>query len=195
MFLLDGPVWPVPGGHRYTLEATAYALMALLRMGEVGRASDIVRWLHTQKRVRGAYGSTQAGFKLLKKTKIVFVSEKYTSLLRSILKNPECVNLELVITYLIPHLGRTHTFASCLSPVYHLYMQKKSKNTQICNLLLHLQSTMMVYQAVAEYRRSMKRLHEINLDVNIDVSGRSKPVKWTFNKGNAYISRSDKVII
>lgn len=109
----DGPVWPVPGGHRYTLEATAYALMALLRMGEVGRASDIVRWLHTQRRVRGAYGSTQ--------------------------------------------------------------------------------STMMVYQAVAEYRRSMKTLHEINLDVNIDVSGRSKPVKWTFNKGNAYISRSDKL--
>ena len=52
----------------------------------------------------------------------------------------------------------------------------------------------MVYQAVAEYRRCMRTLHEVNLEVNIDVSGRSRPIMWTFNKGNAYVSRSDKVV-
>ncbi|XP_062395862.1 complement C3-like [Sardina pilchardus] len=108
-----GPVWPVPGGHRYTLEATAYALLALLRMREFDRAGDVVRWLDSQRRKRGGYGSTQA--------------------------------------------------------------------------------TMMVYQAVAEYRSSMRTLHTVNLEVNIDVSGRSKPIKWTFNKGNAFVSRSDKL--
>ncbi|XP_076142197.1 complement C3-like isoform X1 [Alosa pseudoharengus] len=109
----DGLVWPVPGGHRYTLEATAYALLALLRMREFDRAGDVVQWLDSQRRKGGGYGSTQ--------------------------------------------------------------------------------STMMVYQAVAEYRTSMRMLHEVNLEVNIDVSGRSKPIKWTFNKGNAYVSRSDKL--
>ncbi|KAL2086308.1 hypothetical protein ACEWY4_017367 [Coilia grayii] len=109
----DVSVWPVPGGHRYTLEATAYALLALLRMKEFDRASAVVQWLNTQKRTRGGYGSSQ--------------------------------------------------------------------------------STMMVYQAVAEYREQMRKLHEINLDVNIDVSGRQRPIRWTFNKGNAYVSRSDKL--
>ncbi|XP_031418396.1 complement C3-like isoform X2 [Clupea harengus] len=111
--LNDGPVWPVPGGHQYTLEATAYALLALLRMREFDWASTVAQWLNSQRRDRGGYGSTQ--------------------------------------------------------------------------------STLMVYQAVAEYRRCMRTLHEVNLEVNIDVSGRSRPIMWTFNKGNAYVSRSDKL--
>ncbi|XP_063048528.1 complement C3-like [Engraulis encrasicolus] len=87
--------------------------MALLRMGEFEEASAVVEWLHTQRRVRGGYGSSQ--------------------------------------------------------------------------------STIVVYQAVADYREQMRKLQQVNLEVNIDVSGRSRPIRWTFNQGNAYVSRSDKL--
>uniref|UniRef100_A0AAY4A4B9 Anaphylatoxin-like domain-containing protein n=1 Tax=Denticeps clupeoides TaxID=299321 RepID=A0AAY4A4B9_9TELE len=87
--------WPVPGSHVFSLEATAYALLALLRMKEFEKTGAIVRWLNKQKQfVGGGYGSTQ--------------------------------------------------------------------------------STFMVYQAVAEYKRQIRKLSDINLEVNIDVSGRSK---------------------
>uniref|UniRef100_A0AAY4BQE3 Uncharacterized protein n=1 Tax=Denticeps clupeoides TaxID=299321 RepID=A0AAY4BQE3_9TELE len=112
--LNDGTAWPVPGSHVFSLEATAYALLALLRMKEFEKTGAIVRWLNKQKQfVGGGYGSTQ--------------------------------------------------------------------------------STFMVYQAVAEYKRQIRKLSDINLEVNIDVSGRSKAVTWTFSRGNAFISRSDKL--
>uniref|UniRef100_A0A8C9WWG2 Anaphylatoxin-like domain-containing protein n=1 Tax=Sander lucioperca TaxID=283035 RepID=A0A8C9WWG2_SANLU len=49
--------WPVSTGHVYTLEATAYALLALVK-AEVTR--PVVRWFNTQQKVGGGYGSTQA---------------------------------------------------------------------------------------------------------------------------------------
>uniref|UniRef100_A0A8C9X2S2 Anaphylatoxin-like domain-containing protein n=1 Tax=Sander lucioperca TaxID=283035 RepID=A0A8C9X2S2_SANLU len=50
--------WPVSTGHVYTLEATAYALLALVK-AEV-KARPVVRWFNTQQKVGGGYGSTQA---------------------------------------------------------------------------------------------------------------------------------------
>uniref|UniRef100_A0A3Q1IWP6 Uncharacterized protein n=1 Tax=Anabas testudineus TaxID=64144 RepID=A0A3Q1IWP6_ANATE len=50
--------WPVAGRHILTLEATAYALLALVKAYEDAR--PIVRWLNKQQKVGGGYGSTQA---------------------------------------------------------------------------------------------------------------------------------------
>uniref|UniRef100_A0A7N8XUY0 Complement C3 n=1 Tax=Mastacembelus armatus TaxID=205130 RepID=A0A7N8XUY0_9TELE len=47
--------WPVPKGRVYTLEATAYALLALVK-----QAGPVVRWFTQQQKVGGGYGSTQA---------------------------------------------------------------------------------------------------------------------------------------
>ncbi|XP_028998567.1 complement C3-like isoform X2 [Betta splendens] len=53
--------WPAPGGRAYTLEATAYSLMALVRAKAFKQAKPIVRWFNKQHRsVDGGYGSTQA---------------------------------------------------------------------------------------------------------------------------------------
>uniref|UniRef100_A0A8D0AEL5 NTR domain-containing protein n=1 Tax=Sander lucioperca TaxID=283035 RepID=A0A8D0AEL5_SANLU len=49
--------WPVSTGHVYTLEATAYTLLALVK-AKVTR--PVVRWFNTQQNVGGGYGSTQA---------------------------------------------------------------------------------------------------------------------------------------
>uniref|UniRef100_A0A671YE32 NTR domain-containing protein n=1 Tax=Sparus aurata TaxID=8175 RepID=A0A671YE32_SPAAU len=52
--------WPVPKGHIYTLEATAYALLALVKVKALEDAKPVVRWLIKQQKVGGGYGSTQA---------------------------------------------------------------------------------------------------------------------------------------
>ncbi|XP_033950163.1 complement C3-like isoform X2 [Pseudochaenichthys georgianus] len=52
--------WPMSKGRVYTLEATAYALLALVRAQAFGDARPVVRWFNEQQRVGGGYGSTQA---------------------------------------------------------------------------------------------------------------------------------------
>ncbi|XP_029707111.1 complement C3-like isoform X2 [Takifugu rubripes] len=52
--------WPVSKGLIYQLEATSYALLALVRAGAFAEAQPVVSWLKEQKRIRGAYLSTQA---------------------------------------------------------------------------------------------------------------------------------------
>lgn len=50
----------------------------------------------------------------------------------------------------------------------------------------------MVFQAVAAYIEQVKQ-QEQNMEIDIKVSGRTKPIKWTFTKSNAFLTRSDKV--
>ncbi|KAK5866269.1 hypothetical protein PBY51_020475 [Eleginops maclovinus] len=52
--------WPTPKGHVYTLEATAYALLALVKAQAFEDARPVVRWFNKQQKVGGGYGSTQA---------------------------------------------------------------------------------------------------------------------------------------
>ncbi|XP_077574394.1 complement C3-like [Stigmatopora nigra] len=104
--------WPVPKGHVYTLEATAYALLALVKSGAFEDARPVVRWFNKQRKVGGGYGSTQA--------------------------------------------------------------------------------TIMVYQAIAEYWTSAKE-PEYDLKVDIDLPGRSRPIKYNFNKQNHYATRTTEM--
>ncbi|XP_055014431.1 LOW QUALITY PROTEIN: complement C3-like [Boleophthalmus pectinirostris] len=52
--------WISPQGHVFSLEATAYALLALIRGGFLEDARPVVRWLTKQQKNGGGYGSTQA---------------------------------------------------------------------------------------------------------------------------------------
>ncbi|KAF3833602.1 hypothetical protein F7725_024806 [Dissostichus mawsoni] len=51
--------WPMSKGRIYTLEATAYALLALVKAQAFEDARPVVRWFNEQQRVGGGYGSTQ----------------------------------------------------------------------------------------------------------------------------------------
>ncbi|XP_029941622.1 complement C3-like [Salarias fasciatus] len=51
--------WPVAKGHRYTLEATAYALLALVKTRAFEDARPVVRWFNQQQLVSEGFGSTQ----------------------------------------------------------------------------------------------------------------------------------------
>ncbi|XP_014873774.1 complement C3-like [Poecilia latipinna] len=56
----DRTHWPVQKGKDATLEATAYALLALVKDQAFEEAKPIVRWLSQQQRYGGGYGATQA---------------------------------------------------------------------------------------------------------------------------------------
>uniref|UniRef100_A0A8C5C082 NTR domain-containing protein n=1 Tax=Gadus morhua TaxID=8049 RepID=A0A8C5C082_GADMO len=52
--------WPVGSGHVFTLEATAYALLALVKVKDYEAAAPIVRWLSVQRSSDGGFYSTQS---------------------------------------------------------------------------------------------------------------------------------------
>ncbi|XP_057187930.1 complement C3-like [Triplophysa rosa] len=54
------------------------------------------------------------------------------------------------------------------------------------------QATIIVFQAVAEYRTQAKK-QDFNLDVEVSVEGRKINNRWTFTRSNNYVTRSEKV--
>nr|AZZ09374.1 putative complement component c3 [Ctenopharyngodon idella] len=65
---------------------------------------------------------------------------------------------------------------------------------EICAGAVH--ATIIVFQAVAEYRTQVKNQQNCSLDVELAVAGRSNPVRWTVKKQkSSHITRSDKVEI
>ncbi|XP_052459367.1 complement C3a.1 [Carassius gibelio] len=110
-----GRSWTVPGQHHHSLEATAYAVLALVKAKDFDKAGEAVHWLNRQQSHYGGSGTTQA--------------------------------------------------------------------------------TIMVFQAVAEYRTQVKDRHNFNMEVELSVAGRSKPVRYTIKRDNAHLTRSDRVDI
>ncbi|KAJ8283506.1 hypothetical protein COCON_G00023560 [Conger conger] len=58
-FSNDKTSWRVSGNHHFTLEATGYALMALVKASQFDQAAHVVKWL-TEQGFYGSFGSTQA---------------------------------------------------------------------------------------------------------------------------------------
>ncbi|XP_023603360.1 complement C3-like [Myotis lucifugus] len=54
--------WEEPGQRLYNVEATSYALLALLLLKDFDSIPPVVRWLNEQRYYGGGYGSTQATF-------------------------------------------------------------------------------------------------------------------------------------
>lgn len=52
--------WEEPGQQLYNVEATSYALLALLLLKDFDSVPPVVRWLNEQRYYGGGYGSTQA---------------------------------------------------------------------------------------------------------------------------------------
>ncbi|PWA14968.1 hypothetical protein CCH79_00014287 [Gambusia affinis] len=117
--------WPVPRGRVFTLEATAYALLALVKVKAFNETWPIARWFNKQQRENGGFGSIQV-------------------------------------------------------------------RTRFVTSVLTLQATVTVYQAVAEFWTSEQN-PGYDLNVDILLPGRSKPVKYNFNSRNHFATRTSKV--
>ncbi|XP_035390425.1 complement C3-like [Electrophorus electricus] len=109
----DGSYWQVPRGLHFSLEATGYALLALVKAKEFDAAGKAVHWLNKQSSPYGGHGTTQA--------------------------------------------------------------------------------TIIVFQAVAEYYKEVKKIQNMDLDVEVSVSGRSRSNRWIFKRESSHLTRSDKV--
>ncbi|CAL8328550.1 unnamed protein product [Merluccius merluccius] len=57
--LLQGSYWADSESHLFSLEATGYGLLALLKSGRLEEAAAPFNWLNSQRRRGGGYGSTQ----------------------------------------------------------------------------------------------------------------------------------------
>ncbi|KAJ1160979.1 hypothetical protein NDU88_001468 [Pleurodeles waltl] len=55
-----GTHWNVPKDKQFAIEATSYALLALLRLKKFEKTSGIIQWLNEQRFYGAAWGSTQA---------------------------------------------------------------------------------------------------------------------------------------
>ncbi|XP_030052736.1 complement C3 [Microcaecilia unicolor] len=105
-----GTQWVDSTSNLYSIEATSYALLALLNLKKFDLAAPLVRWLTEQRYYGGGYGSTQA--------------------------------------------------------------------------------TIMVYQALAQYLIDVPIHEDINMDVSIELPGRSVPTIYRINFENALFSRT-----
>ncbi|KAK1880712.1 Complement C3 [Dissostichus eleginoides] len=85
--------WPMSKGRIYTLEATAYALLALA----FEDARPVVRWFNEQQRVGGGYGSTQATIMVYQA-----ISEYWSSAIE-----PE---YDLNVCISLPHRANTYRY-------------------------------------------------------------------------------------
>lgn len=54
-----GTHWPDTQNPLFTLEATGYALLALVKLGRMEEAEAPFKWLNSQRRRGGGFGSTQ----------------------------------------------------------------------------------------------------------------------------------------
>ncbi|XP_041641340.1 complement C3-like isoform X2 [Cheilinus undulatus] len=52
--------FPDRHNHLFSLEATGYALLALIKLGRMAEAAAPFKWLNSQRRIGGGYGSTQS---------------------------------------------------------------------------------------------------------------------------------------
>uniref|UniRef100_A0A673L9A5 Complement C3-like n=1 Tax=Sinocyclocheilus rhinocerous TaxID=307959 RepID=A0A673L9A5_9TELE len=113
ILMKSGRSWTVPGKHHHSLEATAYAVLALVKDKDFDKAGEAVHWLNRQQSHYGGSGTTQA--------------------------------------------------------------------------------TIMVFQAVAEYRTQVKDRQNFNLDVELSMARKSKHVKWAIKRNNAHLTRSARL--
>ncbi|KPP57217.1 hypothetical protein Z043_125082, partial [Scleropages formosus] len=88
--------WPDSDNPLFTLEATGYALMAHLKIGETQFAGQIFQWLNERRKVGGSYGSTQPTMVVLQ------------GLSDYLIQNPPPLDMKLNVALSMPGRRDTH---------------------------------------------------------------------------------------
>ncbi|MEQ2243779.1 hypothetical protein ILYODFUR_010358, partial [Ilyodon furcidens] len=71
----DRSHWPDKENHLFTLEATGYALLALIKLGRIEDAAAPFKWLNSQRRRGGGFGSTQSTMVVLQALSEYMISQ------------------------------------------------------------------------------------------------------------------------
>uniref|UniRef100_A0AAY5F0M5 Complement C3a, tandem duplicate 4 n=1 Tax=Electrophorus electricus TaxID=8005 RepID=A0AAY5F0M5_ELEEL len=140
-FASQGSHWPVSESHLFTLEATGYALMSLVKVSEFTKASRIVNWLKVNQRFQGGYQSTQVrsvcGYQSTQvrsvcgyqSTQVRFVCDCQSTWVRCFICWGRSENKQ---TYLMGILSSAH-WCFNLFKVITIYYTRPEKNATQCN--------------------------------------------------------------
>uniref|UniRef100_A0A8C1F9R1 Complement C3a, tandem duplicate 6 n=1 Tax=Cyprinus carpio carpio TaxID=630221 RepID=A0A8C1F9R1_CYPCA len=140
-----GTFWRVPGAHHHSLEATGYALLALVKVKDFQSARAVVRWLRAQRTTYGGHGSTQAS---------IIVFQAVAEYRMEAKKQDVNLNVELSVE------GRkTHNKWTFTSSNKHVTRSDKVKLTQKFNVTAHgnglaTLSVFSLYYALPEEREN-----------------------------------------
>ncbi|MCJ8747533.1 hypothetical protein PDJAM_G00154640 [Pangasius djambal] len=92
----DRTHWPDAENPFFTLEATGYALLALLKGGHIEEAAAPFKWLNQQRQVGGGFGSTQSTMVVLQ------------ALSEYLVKKPPPADMSLNVVLSVPGSSDTH---------------------------------------------------------------------------------------
>ncbi|KAI5629916.1 complement component c3b, tandem duplicate 2 isoform X2 [Silurus asotus] len=92
----DRKLWPDAENTFFTLEATGYALLALLKGGHVQEAAAPFQWLNQQRRVGGGFGPTQSTMVVLQ------------ALSEYLVKKPSPADMNLKVVLRVPCRSDIH---------------------------------------------------------------------------------------
>uniref|UniRef100_A0A672QEB4 Complement C3-like n=1 Tax=Sinocyclocheilus grahami TaxID=75366 RepID=A0A672QEB4_SINGR len=161
-----GTFWRVPGAHHHSLEATGYALLALVKAKDFQSAGAVVRWLRAQRTTYGGHGSTQAS---------IIVFQAVAEYRMEAKKQDVNLNVELSVE------GRkTHnkwTFTSSNKHVPRSEKVKEQMNTRKFNVTAHgnglaTLSVYSLYYALPEERENDCNAFDLSVQMKKEHDGR-----------------------
>ncbi|KAF4093330.1 hypothetical protein AMELA_G00000940 [Ameiurus melas] len=105
----DRTHWPDADNPLFTLEATGYALLALLKGGHVKEAAAPFKWLNQQRKVGGGYGSTQSTMVVLQALSEYLVKNPPPAhmILNVALRVPSSSDIQWAFTEKLAHVARS----------------------------------------------------------------------------------------
>uniref|UniRef100_A0A671NU05 Complement C3-like n=1 Tax=Sinocyclocheilus anshuiensis TaxID=1608454 RepID=A0A671NU05_9TELE len=161
-----GTFWRVPGAHHHSLEATGYALLALVKAKDFQSAGAVVRWLRAQRTTYGGHGSTQAS---------IIVFQAVAEYRMEAKKQNVNLNVEVSVE------GRkTHnkwTFTSSNKHVPRSEKVKEQMNTRKFNVTAHgnglaTLSVFSLYYALPEERENDCNVFDLSVQMKKEHAGR-----------------------
>uniref|UniRef100_A0A671P0H2 Complement C3-like n=1 Tax=Sinocyclocheilus anshuiensis TaxID=1608454 RepID=A0A671P0H2_9TELE len=164
--LKTGTFWRVPGAHHHSLEATGYALLALVKAKDFQSAGAVVRWLRAQRTTYGGHGSTQAS---------IIVFQAVAEYRMEAKKQNVNLNVEVSVE------GRkTHnkwTFTSSNKHVPRSEKVKEQMNTRKFNVTAHgnglaTLSVFSLYYALPEERENDCNVFDLSVQMKKEHAGR-----------------------
>uniref|UniRef100_A0A8C1RIA7 Complement component c3a, duplicate 6 n=1 Tax=Cyprinus carpio TaxID=7962 RepID=A0A8C1RIA7_CYPCA len=159
--ILKSTFWRVPGAHHHSLEATGYALLALVKVKDFQSAGAVVRWLRAQRTTYGGHGSTQAS---------IIVFQAVAEYRMEAKKQDVNLNVELSVE------GRkTHnkwTFTSSNKHVTRSDKVKEQMNTRACYLLCISHLVFSLYYALPEERENDCNAFDLSVRMKKEHGGR-----------------------
>uniref|UniRef100_A0A672QE43 Complement C3-like n=1 Tax=Sinocyclocheilus grahami TaxID=75366 RepID=A0A672QE43_SINGR len=153
-----GTFWRVPGAHHHSLEATGYALLALVKAKDFQSAGAVVRWLRAQRTTYGGHGSTQAS---------IIVFQAVAEYRMEAKKQDVNLNVELSVE------GRkTHNKWTFTSSNKHVPRSEKKFNVTAHGNGLATLSVYSLYYALPEERENDCNAFDLSVQMKKEHDGR-----------------------